>query len=59
MSDFAARLVGGLLVSLVLTPIIKGAVALSGHSIAWLWAAVIALVLAFGGVLVLDSDWID
>jgi hypothetical protein len=59
VSDFAARLVGGFLVSLVLTPIVKGAVALSGHSIAWLWAAVIALFLTFGGVLILDSDWID
>ncbi len=43
----------------VLAALIKGIVAWSGHSIHWGWAAVISLVLVFGGWLILDSDVID
>lgn len=53
MSDFLLRL----LLSAAVTLLIKGGVALIGHSIAWWLAALIALVLVFGGWFVLiDSD---
>lgn len=53
MSEIAIRL----LLSAVLTLLIKGGVAVFGHSIAWWFAAVIALVLVFGGWFILvDSD---
>ena len=43
--------------SVILTLAIKGGVALFHHSIAWWAAALIALVVVFGGVLILgDSD---
>lgn len=44
------------LASAVLTVLIKGGVALFQHSIAWWTAALIALVVVFGGFLILDSD---
>ena len=44
------------LASAVLTVLIKGGVALFQHSIAWWAAALIALVVVFGGFLILDSD---
>lgn len=53
MAEFVAKLV----ISAVFTLIIKGGVALFGHSIAWWLAAVIALVLAFGGWFIfIDGD---
>lgn len=55
MGEFIAKL----LLSIVLTLLIKGGVALAGHSIAWVWAALIALVVVFGGFLILDGDVID
>jgi hypothetical protein len=46
-----------LLVSAAIMLLIKGGVALFGHWIAWWLAAVIALVLVFGGWLILgDAD---
>jgi hypothetical protein len=48
-------------VSAVLTLLIKGGVALANHSIHWLLAAGIALVLVFGGWLIIvhsdDLGW--
>jgi uncharacterized membrane protein YqgA involved in biofilm formation len=57
VSDLAIRL----LLSAVLTLLIKGGVALFQHSIAWWAAALIALVVVFGSFLILgDSDgWWD
>ncbi len=57
MNDLMIRLV----LSAVLTLLIKGGVALFQHSIAWWAAALIALVVVFGGFLILgDSDgWWD
>ena len=52
MNEFLARLI----VSAVLTLIIKGVVALFEHSITWWLAALIALVVVFGGWLIIDSD---
>lgn len=54
-----SELTAGLVVTAILTVLIKGGVALAGHSIAWLFAVVIAAVLVFGGFVVFDSDWID
>lgn len=50
-----------LALSVVLTLAIKGGVALFQHSIAWWAAALISLVVVFGGFLILgDSDgWWD
>jgi hypothetical protein len=50
-----------LLLSAVLTLAIKGGVALFHHSIAWWAALLIALVVVFGGFLILsDSDgWFE
>ena len=45
--------------SALIAAAIKGLVAWSGHSIAWVWAIVIALVCVFGGWLILDGDVID
>lgn len=53
MAEFLLKL----LASAVLTLLIKGGVALFNHWIAWWLAAVIALVITFGGWLILvDSD---
>ena len=41
------------------TLLVKAGVAVSGHSIEWLWAAVIAAALTFGGVLIIDGDVIE
>jgi hypothetical protein len=48
-----------LLVSAVLAALIKGGVALFGHSIAWIWAIVIALVIVYGGFLLIEGDIIQ
>lgn len=48
-----------LLASALLTLVIRGVVAATGHSIEWLWAALIALVVVFGGWLILSGDVID
>lgn len=53
------RFVPGLIFSAALTLLIKGGVALTGHSIAWIWAAVIALVIVYGGILIMDGDVIS
>jgi integral membrane sensor domain MASE1 len=45
--------------SLVLTLLIKGGVALFDHWIAWWLAGLIALVVVFGGFLLIDSDDLD
>lgn len=45
-----------LVIAVVLTLLIKGGVALAHHWIAWWLAFVIALVVTFGGWLILDSD---
>lgn len=53
MSEFLIKLV----LSVVMTIVVKGVVALFGASIAWWLAAIIALVLVFGGWFILvDSD---
>jgi Flp pilus assembly protein protease CpaA len=53
VNEFVAKL----LVSALFTLLIKGGVALFGHWIAWWLAALIALVVVFGGFLFLgDSD---
>lgn len=53
MSEFVAKLA----VSAVITLLIKGGVALFGHWIAWWLAALIALVVTFGGWLIIsDTD---
>lgn len=43
----------------LLAVLIKAVVALAGHSIHWVWAALIALVVVYGGWLILDGDVID
>jgi hypothetical protein len=48
--------VAQVIASIVLTLLIKGGVALFGHWIAWGFAALIAVVICFGGILILDSD---
>lgn len=53
------RFVPGLIFSAILTLLIKGGVALTGHSIAWVWAAFIALVIVYGGILIIDGDVIS
>ncbi len=56
MSEFLAKL----LITAVVTLLIKGGVALVGHWMAWWLAALIALVLVFGGWLVvtnIDEAW--
>jgi hypothetical protein len=56
VSEFVAKLA----VSALLTLLIKGGVALFGHWIAWWLAAVIALVVVFGGWLIIvhsDGAW--
>jgi hypothetical protein len=57
MAEFLIKLV----LSAVVTLIIKGGVALLGASIAWWLAAMIALVLVFGGWLIIvhsdDLGW--
>lgn len=56
MVEFLAKL----LVSTAFTLLIKGGVALTGHWIAWWLAALIALVIVFGGMLILnevDGAW--
>lgn len=55
MSDITLRFLLGVLLMLA----IKGGVALAGHSIAWVWAALIALVLVWGGWLAISGDIID
>ncbi len=45
--------------SALLTLLIKAGVALFGHSIAWWLAALIALVVVFGGFLILDGDGLE
>lgn len=55
MTEFLIKAV----LSAALTLLIKGGVAAFGHSIAWWAAGVIAVVLVFGGWLVLSGDWID
>lgn len=53
MDSFPVRL----LISAVLTVAIKGGVAMFNHSIAWWAAALIALVIVFGGFLIFgDSE---
>lgn len=45
-------------ISALLTLVIKGGVALFHHSITWWLAAVIALVLVFGGwLIIVNVDW--
>jgi hypothetical protein len=52
-----AELVVKLLISALLTVLIKAGVALLGHSVAWWLAALIALVVVFGGwFVIVDSD---
>lgn len=56
MTEFLLKL----LVSAAFTLMIKGGVALAGHWVAWWLAGVIALVVVFGGVLILnevDGAW--
>lgn len=54
--DFLLRLI----FSAILALAIKGGVALFHHSIAWWAAALIALVIVFGGFLILSGDgWWD
>ena len=49
-----------LIISAFLTLIIKGGVALVGHTIAWWLAGLISLVVVFGGFLIfIDGDGID
>lgn len=52
MTEFLLKL----LASALLTVLIKGGVALLQHSIAWWAAALISLVVVFGGFLILSSD---
>ena len=51
----AGRLIGSALLAVV----IKVGVALAGLHIGWLWAALIALVVVFGGFLLLSEDVIS
>jgi hypothetical protein len=56
VNEFVAKLA----VSALLTLLIKGGVALFGHWIAWWLAALIALVVVFGGWLIIvnsDGAW--
>lgn len=39
--------------------IIKFGVELSGHTIAWVWAALIGFVVVYGGFLIIDSNILD
>lgn len=55
MHDTIVRFILSLLVMFA----IKGGVALVGHNIAWVWAALIALVLVYGGWLIISGDVID
>jgi hypothetical protein len=48
-----------LIASAALAAIIKGGVALTGHSIHLVWAVLIALVVVYGGWLILDGDAIE
>lgn len=52
MGEFLIQLA----LSAVLTLLIKGGVALFDHWIAWWLAALIALVVVFGGFLLIDVD---
>lgn len=53
MPEFLIKLV----LSAVATLCIKGGVALFGHSIHWVLAGIIALIVVFGGwLLIVDSD---
>lgn len=47
------------LMAALLAVCIKAGVAVAGHSIHWLLAVLIALVLVYGGFVVIDGDWID
>lgn len=47
------------LLSVLVMFAVKGVVALTGHSIEWIWAAVIALALVWGGWLIISGDIID
>lgn len=55
LSEFAASAAA----TAVLTMLIKGGVAVFGHSIHWLAALLISAVLVYGGFLFIDGDWID
>lgn len=48
-----------LLVSAAFTLLIKGAVTVAGHWIAWWAAGLIALVVVFGGLLIIDLADLD
>lgn len=52
-------MLGRIFLSVLAMLAIKGGVALTGHSIEWIWAAVIALVLVYGGWLFISGDIID
>ena len=53
--EFIFKLLGSAFLALL----IKGGVALAGHSIAWMWAAIIAIVVVFGGFIILSEDVIS
>jgi len=56
MSAFILKLLGAALLAVL----IKGGVALAHHSIAWWAAGLIALVVVYGGFLIIDNsdgDW--
>ncbi|MFG3710997.1 hypothetical protein [Micromonospora sp. NPDC047730] len=53
MREFWAKI----LASALLTLLIKGGVALAGHWIAWWFAALISLVVVFGGWFIITGDW--
>lgn len=55
MNEFLGRLA----LTVLCTLLIKGCVALAGHSIEWWIAGLISLVIVFGGFLILDGDVID
>lgn len=55
MEAIIAKLLGSILVGLL----VKGGVALFGHSIAWGWAMLIGFVVVFGGFLIIDGDVIS
>jgi hypothetical protein len=48
-----------LAVTALLALAIKGGVAMTGHSIAWLWAVLIAAVIVWGGFLIIEGDIIS
>jgi hypothetical protein len=48
--------IGKVIIAAVLTLAIKGGVALFHHWIAWWLAALISIVVVFGGFLILDGD---